>query len=84
MFLSGKAGRWHSLSKDKRYDFCVTFLRYDYVLRFTILRFTFLRLRFFFFYVFALRFATVLFVCFILFVCVFVPVKQTRLKTANI
>ena len=80
MFLSGKAGRWHSLSKDKRYDFCVTIT----FLRFTILRFTFLRLRFFFFYVFALRFATVLFVCFILFVCVFVPVKQTRFKTANI
>lgn len=82
MFLSGKAGRWHSLSKDKRYDFCVTFLRYDYVFTFYDLRFY--DYVFFFFYVFALRFATVLFVCFILFVCVFVPVKQTRLKTANI
>lgn len=84
MFLSGKAGRWHSLSKDKRYDFCVTFLRYDYVFTFYDITIYVFTITFFFFYVFALRFATVLFVCFILFVCVFVPVKQTRLKTANI
>ena len=51
MFLSGKAGRWHSSSNEN---------------------------------LFALRFATVLFVCFILFVCVFVLVKETRFKTANI
>ena len=47
MFLSGKAGRWHSSSNEN---------------------------------LFALRFATVLFVCFILFVCVFVPVSKLVLR----
>ena len=64
MFLSGKAGRWHSLSKDKRYDFCVTFLRYDYVFTFydftiyvftiTFFFFTFLRYDLQQFYLFVL------------------------------
>ena len=70
MFLSGKAGRWHSLSKDKRYDFCVAFLRYIFALR---LRFYVLRyydLRFydyvFFFFTF-LRYDLQQFYLFVLF-----------------